>query len=322
MSEQIRERLQLPVLPLRDLVLFPGVTAPVGAGRPGTLRAIEAAISTEDRLVFAVSQRESVEAVDPEILHTIGVVAKIGQVQRGLGGIQLLLHGEYRATVLQYTKKADHIVAIVQEALDLPPIDPADAAFAALHKELRERAAELGEKTGISAEIVQQVLQTVSDAGALADVVGGYLDISPKERQAVLETLGVEERLRRVLIHVQRQIELLEVQEDIKTQVQEEIGHKQREIFLREQLKAIRKELGEEESEGEIDGLRERLQGLDLPEEARKEVERELSRLGRTSPDSMESQVIRTYLETIAELPWNERSEDHLDVKEAAAILD
>lgn len=322
MSEQTRERLRLPVLPLRDLVLFPGVTAPVGAGRPGTLRAIEAAVSTKDRLVFAVSQRENVEAVDPEILHTIGVVAKIGQVQRGLGGIQLLLHGEYRATVLQYTKKADHIVAIVQEALDLPPIDPADAAFAALYKELRERAAELGERTGISAEIVQQVLQTVSDAGALADVVGGYLDISPKERQAVLETLGVEERLRRVLIHVQRQIELLEVQEDIKNQVQEEIGHKQREIFLREQLKAIRKELGEEESEGEIDELRERLQELDLPEEARKEVERELSRLGRMSPDSMESQVIRTYLETIAELPWKERSEDHLDLKEAAAILD
>ena len=289
MSEQTRERLRLPVLPLRDLVLFPGVTAPVGAGRPGTLKAIEAAVNTKDRLVFAVSQRENVEAVDPEILHTIGVVAKIGQVQRGLGGIQLLLHGEYRATVLQYTKKADHILAIVQEALDLPPIDPADAAFAALYKELRERAAELGEKTGISAEIVQQVLQTVSDAGALADVVGGYLDILPKERQAVLETLGVEERLRRVLIHVQRQIELLEVQEDIKNQVQQEIGHKQREIFLREQLKAIRKELGEEESEGEIDELRERLEELDLPGEARKEVERELSRLGRTSSDSMES---------------------------------
>jgi ATP-dependent Lon protease len=322
MSEQITERFQLPVLPLRELVLFPGVTAPVGAGRPGTLRAIEAALKTEDRLVFAVSQRENVEAVDPEILHTIGTVAKIGQVQRGLGGIQLLLHGDYRSTVLQYTKTEDHIQAVVQRAPDLPPTDPKDAAFNALHKELRERAAELGEKTGIAADIVEQVLQTVSDAGALADIVGGYLDISPKERQALLETLGVEERLRRVLIHVQRQIELLDAQEDIKSQVQEEIGHRQREMFLREQLKAIRKELGEEESEGELDELRERLRLLELSDEARKEVERELSRLGRTSPDSMESQVIRTYLETIAELPWNDRSEDHLDLEEAAKILD
>ncbi len=263
------ERLQLPVLPLRELVLFPGVTAPVGAGRPGTLRAIEAALKTEDRLIFAVSQRENVETVDPEILHTIGTVAKIGQVQRGLGGIQLLLHGEYRGTVLQYNKTADHISAMVQRAADLPPVDPDDAAFAALYKELQERAAELGEKTGISAEIVEQVLQTVSDAGALADVVGGYLDVSPKERQAMLETLGVEERLRRVLIHVQRQIELLDVQQDIKSQVQEEIGNRQREIFLREQLKAIRKELGEEDSVNEIDELRDRLQELELPKEAR-----------------------------------------------------
>jgi len=316
------ERLQLPVLPLRELVLFPGVTAPVGAGRPGTLRAIEAALKTEDRLIFAVSQRENVEAVDPETLHTIGTVAKIGQVQRGLGGIQLLLHGEYRGTVLQYNKTTDHISAIVQQAADLPPIDPNDAAFAALYKELQERAAELGEKTGISAEIVEQVLQTVSDAGALADVVGGYLDVSPKERQAMLETLGVEERLRRVLIHVQRQIELLDAQQDIKSQVQEEIGNRQREIFLREQLKAIRKELGEEDSENEIDELRDRLQKLELPKEARQEVDRELSRLARSSSDSMESQVIRTYLETIAELPWNERSKDHLDLKEAAKILD
>jgi ATP-dependent Lon protease len=322
MDDQIMQRLQLPVLPLRELVLFPGVTAPVGAGRPGTLRAIEAALKTEDRLVFAVSQRENVEAVDPEILHTIGTVAKIGQVQRGLGGIQLLLHGDYRSTVLQYTKTEDHIQAMVQRAPDLPPADPDDAPFNALHKELRERAAELGEKTGIAADIVEQVLQTVSDAGALADVVGGYLDISPKERQALLETLGVEERLRRVLIHVQRQIELLDAQEDIKSQVQEEIGHRQREMFLREQLKAIRKELGEEESEGELDELRARLQQLELPDEARKEVERELSRVVRTSPDSMESQVIRTYLETIAELPWNERSEDHLDLEDAAKILD
>ncbi|MCZ6858318.1 MAG: endopeptidase La [Gemmatimonadetes bacterium] len=316
------ERLQLPVLPLRELVLFPGVTAPVGAGRPGTLRAIEAALKTEDRLVFAVSQRENVEAVDSEILHTIGTVAKIGQVQRGFGGIQLLLHGEYRATVLQYTKTSDHISATVLRAADLPPANPDDAAYAALYKELQERAAELGEKTGIAADIVEQVLQTVSDAGALADVVGGYLDISPKERQAVLETLGVEERLRRVLIHVQRQIELLDAQEDIKSQVQEEIGHRQREMFLREQLKAIRKELGEEESENEIDELGDRLRKLELPKEARKEVERELSRLERSSADSMESQVIRTYLETIAELPWNERSKDHLDLPEAAKILD
>ena len=322
MSEALTERKRLPVLPLRDLVMFPGVTAPIGAGRPGTLRAIEAALKTEDRLIFAVSQIDNVEAVDPEVLHTMGTVAKIGQVQRGLGGIQLLLHGEYRATVLQYGRTDDHIEARVHRALDLPPADPSDAAFGALHKELRERAAELGEKTGIASDIIEQVTQNVTDPGPFADVVAGYLDISAKERQALLETLGVEERLRRVLLHVQRQIELVDVQQDIKSQVQEELGQRQREMFLREQLKAIRKELGEEEADGELGELRARLEELELPEAARKEVDRELARVERASPDSMESQVIRTYLETIAELPWSERSEEHLDLPEAARILD
>ena len=317
----ISQRKRLPVLPLRDMVLMPGVTAPIGAGRQGTLRAIEAALEDEDKLIFAVAQIENVEAVDPDRLHTMGTVAKIGQVQRGLGGIQLLLHGEYRATVLHYGEQEQYIEATVQKAEDLPPADPEDPAFQALDKELRERAVELGEKTGIAPDVVEQVLQSIKEPGPFADVVAGYLDVSAKDRQALLETLGVEERLRRVLLHVQRQIEMLDAQEDIKSQVQEELGERQREMFLREQLKAIRRELGEEESEHEEDELRERLEKLDVSDEARKEIKRELSRLARSSKDSMEAQVIRTYLETVAELPWNERSEEHLDLNDASEVM-
>jgi len=125
-----------------------------------------------------------------------------------------------------------------------------------------------------------------------------------------------------VLIHVQRQIELLDAQQDIKSRVQEELGERQREMFLREQMRAIRRELGEEEEEALSDELRERLDRLELPEEARKEVKRELARLARTPKEAMESQVIRTFLETVAELPWNERSEEHLDLRRASEILD
>ncbi|MEE8116024.1 MAG: endopeptidase La [Gemmatimonadales bacterium] len=321
-SPQRTERLRLPVLPLREVVLFPGVTAPIGAGRPGTLRAIEAALKSKERLIFAVCQRENADSVEPSGLYTTGTVAKIGQVQRGLGGVQLLLHGEHRATVLQYSEVDGHIESVVCHAPDLPPIDEAGAAFVALHREVRERAGELGQKAGLAEDVVEQVLAGVTDPGRFADLVAGYLDIMPKERQALLETLGVEERLRRVLVHVQRQIELLDVQEDIKSKVQEELGERQREIFLREQLKAIRKELGDEEDGEGADELREKLLQLELPEEARKEVNRELSRLARASRESMEAQVMRTYLETIAELPWNERSEDHLDLKRAQEILD
>jgi len=316
------EKLTLPVLPLREVVLFPGVAAPIGAGRPATLRAIEAALKSESHLIFAVAQRENVDTVTPGVLYTTGTIAKISQIQRGLGGVQLLLHGENRATALHYSENGRYLEAIVRELEDLPPLNPADPAFVGLHREARGRAAELGQKSGLPEDVVRQVLEGVADPGRLADLVAGYLEIPPAERQGLLETLSVEDRLRRVLVHVQRQIGVLDAQEQIKSQVQEELGERQREMFLREQLKAIRKELGEENEVVEVDELRKRLGALDLPEAAKKEVERELQRLERANRDSMEAQVIRTYLETVAELPWNKRAEESLDLKRAAEILE
>src|SRR5437867_556540 len=313
----------LPVLPLREVVLFPGVSMPVGAGRPPTLRAIEAALKSESRLIFAVAQRENVDEVTPGVLYPMGTVAKISQIQRGLGGVQLLLHGETRGTALHYVETGGHLEAVVRDVADLMPVKPDDPAFVALHREARERAAELGQKSGLPEEVVRQVLEGVTEPGRLADLVAGYLDIKPAERQALLESLSVEERLRRVLVHVQRQIAVLDAQEQIKSQVQEELGERQREMLLREQMKAIRKELGEGEDEAtEVEALRKRFAALGLPEAAKKEVESELRRLERANRDSMEAQVIRTYLETMAELPWNKRAEEALDLKRAAEILE
>src|SRR5213594_481698 len=316
------EKLTLPVLPLREVVLFPGVSMPIGAGRPTTLRAIEAALKSDSRLIFAVAQKENVEAVTPAVLYTTGAIAKISQIQRGLGGVQLLLHGEHRGAAVHYTDNGRYLEAVVREIEDLPPLNAKDPAFVGLHREARERAAELGQKSGLPDDVVRQVLEEVSDPGRFADLVAGYLEVPPAERQGLLETLSIEERLRRVLVHVQRQIGVLDAQEDIKEQVQEELGERQREMFLREQMKAIRKELGEENEGTELEDLRKRFAELDLPEAAKKEVDRELSRLERASRDSMEAQVIRTYLETMAELPWNTRSEESLDLKRAAAILE
>jgi ATP-dependent Lon protease len=321
-EDAMSERLTIPVLPLREVVLFPGVTAPIGAGRPATLRAIEAALATPDKLVFAVSQRTNTDQVSPETLYTIGTVARIGQLQRGLGGVQLLLHGEHRGIGIHITEQDGYLQAIVRDAEELPPINPEDPAFVALYREVRTRAAELGQKSGLPEEVVQQVLSGVTDAGRFADLVSGYIDINPSQRQALLETLSVEERLRRVLVHMQRQISVLDAQEEIKSQVQEELGERQREMFLREQLKQIRKELGEGDEEDEQEDLRGKIDALDLPELARKEVDRELNRLGRLSRESMEAQVVRNFLETIIELPWNTRTEDHLDIPKAGDILD
>src|SRR2546427_2822484 len=316
------DRMTLPVLPLRDAVLFPGVATPIGAGRPATLRAIEAALKQADRKVFAVAQKENIDQVTPGVLYTTGTIARISQVQRNLGGVQLVLHGDSRGTAVHYSETNGYLEATVREAPDLPPLNEKDAAFVALHREVRERAAELGQKSGLPREVVQQVLQCVADPGALADLVAGHLDIQSAERQQLLETLAVEDRLRRVLVHVQRQIAVLDAQEDIKSQVQEELGERQREMLLREQMKAIRKELGEEEEAAEADDLKKRLDALDLPEAARTEVDRELARLERAGRESMEAQVIRTYLETVAELPWNKRAEESLDLKRAEEILE
>src|SRR4051794_5397258 len=315
------ERLTLPVLPLRGTVIFPGITVPIGVGRPGTLRAIENALKG-DRLVFTVAQRENVDEPAPEQLYTIGVVGRIGQIQRGLGGVQLLLQGENRATALHYHNADGYFTADCMPIEDMKPIDEQDPAFAALYRETRERAMELGEKRGLPEEVLHQVLDSVTEPGRFADLVAGYVELPVSEKQALLETLGVEERLRRVLIHIQKQIGMLAAQAEIKSQVQEQLGERQREMFLREQLRAIQKELGEDDQSREMTDLRDKLSKLDLPREARAEVERELGRLERAGRESMEAQVIRTYLEWIAELPWNTRSDDNLDLNHATQVLE
>jgi ATP-dependent Lon protease len=309
---------------MRNSVLLPGVSTPISAGRRGTLRAIEAALKTPDRRVFAVAQRQDAEAVIPEMLHTIGTIATIGSVQRGLGSVRLLLEGRSRGIALRISPQKGYLEASVQEAQEMLPVDDRDAAFLALHREARERSGELGKKLGLPDEAVEQILSEVDEPGKLADLVAGYIDIPFTERQALLETLSVEDRLRRVLVHVQRQIDVLSAQEDIQEKVKEELGGRQREAYLREQLKAIQKELGEGEGaqEESLKELKAKLDALALPEEARKEVDREWARLTRVGRESMESQVIRTFLETVAELPWDTRSAEHLDVAEAARILD
>ena len=236
--------------------------------------------------------------------------------------MRLLLNGDYRAVAVRYEEKDEYLVATFHPAEELPPLDPEAATFSALYRETRERAADLGRRAGMPKEAVQQFLAETKEPGRFADLVAGHLELKPGEAQKLLEALSVEDRLRSVLLHIQRQVAVLDAQEDIKSQVQEELGDRQREMFLRQQLKAIQKELGEDGGREDLEELRDKLEALDLPEAARKEVDREMGRLERMGPEGMEAQVIRTYLETISELPWSERSEERLDVQRAAEILE
>ncbi len=172
---------------------------------------------------------------------------------------------------------------------ELRPIDVENSAFAALYRETRERAMELGERRGLPEEVLHQVMDSVTDPARFADLVAGYIELPLEEKQNLLETLGVEDRLRRVLILVQRQIGMLEAQDKIKSQVQSELGERQKEMYLREQMKAIQKELGDDDESREIKDLRAKLAKLELPPEAKAEVDRELGRLERSGRESMEA---------------------------------
>ena len=316
------DKYTLPVLPLRDTVVYPGVAVPISAGRPGTIEAVQEALDG-DRRLFAVAQKENVDEAIPEVLYSIGTVVRIIQTHRVRGGVQLLVQGEGRAEAVSYQSAGDSMLEA--SLLDLSregSHESSDPEFEALNQELRDRAAELGTRRGVPSEALNQLIQAADEPGAFADLVSFYLELPPEDKQELLETLNDEERMRSALVAVERELARLDAQEEIQAKVQEELGERQREMLLREQLKQIQRELGEEDEKDEVDELRERLESLELGEEQRAEVDRELKRLMRTSPQAAEYQVIRTFLEWVTELPWDDRSEDKIDLSVSAEILD
>ncbi len=315
------ERQTLPVVPLRGAVVFPGVTLPISVGRSFSLRAIEHAAKTDQRL-FVVAQRENVDRPGKEQLYTMGVIARIAHAQRGQKGVQLLVEGLERATAIEFRDVDDRVEAVVLPVQEVPPPSLEDPNFTALFRETRDRAIELGKKRGVPDAMLARIVDEVKEPGGFADLVAGHMELGLSEKQELLETTIVEDRLRRVLVHIQRQNAELEAQEKIQSQVQEELGERQREMFLRHQMRAIQKELGEDDGDNSLSELKERLAALTLPKEARAEVDRELARLSRSGRESMEGQVIRNYLEWIVELPWDKRSDDNLDLKHATEVLE
>ena len=316
------ERYTLPVLPLRDTVVYPGVAVPISAGRPGTVEAVQEALEG-DRRLFAVAQKENVDDPAPDVLYKVGTVVRIIQTHRVRGGVQLLVQGEGRAQAISYEVEGEGMLhAVLLEMERQPSLNADDPAFQALNNELRERAAELGTRRGVPAEALNQLIQGVDEPGAFADLVSFYLDLETEDKQALLEMLDDEERMREALVAVERELARLDAQEEIQARVQEELGERQREMLLREQLKQIQRELGDEDERDDVEELRKRVEALKLDEEQRSEVERELKRLERTSPQSAEYQVIRTFLEWVTELPWNVRSEDKIDLALSTEILD
>jgi ATP-dependent Lon protease len=319
------ERRSMPVLSLRDTVLFPGIATPITVGRLKTLRAVEAAlrIEGEDKRIFAVAQRDAAEEPTVVGLFSIGVIARITQVQRFGAGLQLVLYCERRAAAPRYTESDGVIRATTVELCDLPLRPGEDGALDALAREVRDRAVEYGRHRGAPEEVLKQFIGSIYGPAELVNRIAFYLDLPTLEKQGLLETLSTEERLRSLATHLHRQIGIVETQEKIRTSVEEELGERQRELYLREQLRAIHKELGEDDDENTVSRLEHRLQRAGLPPDVMQEARRDLSRLRRMGREtSPEAQLLVNWIEWVAELPWNQRTEDHVDLERARRILD
>ena len=311
----------IPVCPVRGSVLFPTMVMPIDAGRPVSIRAINAALD-RDRTIVIVSQKDrDVEEPTAADLYDVGTVCNIMRMKKNPdGSIQMLVRAFARVKVNEYVG-GDVIEALV-EPIEVP--SGPEVEYEAAFRELKEKFRELIDNgsRAVQSEVAQFVMN-LEDPGQFADYVAYHLDFKLADKQAILEAPTVADRIKHVLLLIDTEIELQETQRRLQREVKEEIDRNQREYFLREQIKALQKELsGSDDDEDEVEAFKEKLLALELPEAVLKEAQRELNRLSRMHPDSAEASVIRTYLTTIVELPWNTRTEDRLDMVKAATILD
>ena len=222
--------------------MYPGVAVPISAGRSGTVEAVQEALDG-DRRLFAVAQRKNVDEPAPDYLYPVGTIVRIIQTHRVRGGVQLLVQGEARAQALSYNNEGQSMLhAVLIDVERLKPENSADPSFQALDRELRDRAAELGARRGVPAEALNQLIQGLDEPGPFSDLVAFYLELETAEKQRLLEMLDDEKRMRECLVAVERELARIDAQEDIQAKVQSELGERQREMLLREQLKAIQKD--------------------------------------------------------------------------------
>ncbi len=313
----------LPVMALKDVVLFPYVIVPLSVGRERSVKAVDEALAA-NRLILLVTQKDpTIEEPSPEDLHDIGCVAVIMRMLKlPDGNIRILVQGQARARVDYFTKTEPYLEARLTR-LEEPRVPEGDLQVEALVRSVKqglEKVTNLGKQ--ISPEVML-IAANLDDPLRLADLAASNLSLKVSDAQKVLETLEPLDRLKLVHELLVREISLLEMQQEISSQVRGEMDKSQREYFLRQQLKAIQKELGEgEDLEQELEEYRRKAEEAGLSEEAREEFDKQLKRLASMHPDSAEASVLRTWLDWITSLPWSKVTEDNLDVARARTILD
>jgi ATP-dependent Lon protease len=312
----------LPVLPVRDLVVFPYMILPLFVGREMSIKAIEYSLSA-NRMVLLVTQKDlNIENPTPDDLFSVGTVAIIMRTLKLPDGrVKILVQGLTKAKALTYSQTEPFFKATVEKINDQKPpmLTIEDEAQMRTVKEQLDKVVSLGKAV---LPDIMGVVENIEDPGRLADLVASNLGLKTELSQEVLEIINPVQRLKRVSEILGRETELLTVQQKIQSEARGEIDKTQREYFLREQLKAIQKELGDiDERAEEIKEFRKKIEEAKMPEKVMKEAEKQLKRLEKMHPDSAESATVRTYLDWMVELPWSKSTKDNLDIKAAEKVL-
>ena len=313
----------IPLLPVRDVVVYPFMILPLFVGREKSVRAVDESLS-RDRLILLVAQRDA-EKEDPGVdeIHSVGTVAMIMRMLKMPDGrVKVLVQGLTRARVLGIERRDPYFEARIAEIHEAEGVTSAIEVEALIRsvKELVSKSVTLGKQ--IAPDVVV-IVSNLDHPGRLADLVASHLDLKIEQAQEVLDLFDPIQRLKKIGELLSKEIELLEIQQRIQSQAREEMDKTHREYYLREQMKAIQKELGETDDRGqELQELEQKIKKAKMPAGVESEAKAQLGRLSRMHPDAAEASVIRTYLDWLIELPWSRQTKDKLSIKQASKILD
>jgi len=311
---------RIPLLPLRGLLVYPSMVLHLDVGRDKSVKALERAM-VDDNMILLCSQSDvNIEDPGQDDIYSIGTIAKVKHMLKLPNGtIRVLIEGVIRAEILQYVDNTEYFEVQAQE---LPEQELSDAETDAL---MRTVLSQFEYYINLSKKVTPETLAAVTDIeepGRLADVITSHLSLKMKDKQEILETIDVTERLEKLLDILNNEREVLELERKISQRVKKQMEKTQKEYYLREQMKAIQKELGEKEGRlGEVEELRAKLTELNAPESVQEKINKEIDRLEKTPASSAEGGVIRNYVDWLLSLPWSHKTEDHLDIQEAERIL-
>jgi len=311
----------LPLLPLRDIVVFPGMVVPLFVGRDKSVAALEAALSF-DRLIFLSSQIDpSTNEPEEDEIHRVGTISHVIQMLKLPDGtVKVLVEGRLRAKIVHYLPNDRFFQVSVEESIPVPFTGPSAEAMIRNVRTSFENFSKLSKK--IPQDLVTQV-SGIDDTARLADTLAAQLPVKISEKQAVLELETDAERLEKLLLLMESEVEVLEIERRIRGRVKKQMEKSQREFYLNEQMRAIQKELGQgEEGRTELDELEEKIRKRGMGKEALQKAQKEIKKLRMMSPMSAEATVSRNYIDWLVSIPWQERTEDKLDISEAERVLD